>query len=126
MTREEAIKVIENRDSIYCERVQLKEALDMAIEALSAESCEDAISRRALQEWMQDKTFGDIVVASEHNFDCLPPVTPKPKMGHWVKISPAGIYECSECGQNVMTGDIDAYRHCHGCGAKMAESEEIA
>lgn len=52
----------------------------------------------------------------------MPSVTPKQKMGHWVKISPAGIYECSECGQNVMTGDIDAYRHCHGCGAKMSEN----
>ena len=34
----------------------------------------------------------------------------------WVKISPAGIYECSGCGQNVMTSDIDAYKYCHGCG----------
>lgn len=39
--------------------------------------------------------------------------------GHWIKISPAGIYECSECGKNVMTSDIEAYEHCHGCGAKM-------
>ena len=23
--------------------------------------------------------------------------------GYWRKISPAGIYECTECGQNVMT-----------------------
>lgn len=47
MTREEAVKVIENRDSImdYCESAQLGEALDMAIKALSAEPCEDAISR---------------------------------------------------------------------------------
>jgi len=41
------------------------------------------------------------------------------KTGKWIKISPAGIYECSECGQNVMTNDIDAYKYCHGCGAKM-------
>lgn len=52
----------------------------------------------------------------------MPPVTPKQKMGHWVKISPAPIYECSECGQDVLTSDIDAYRYCHGCGAKMGES----
>ena len=31
----------------------------------------DLISRRALQEWIKDKSFGDIVVANEHNFDCL-------------------------------------------------------
>lgn len=45
-------------------------------------------------------------------------------MAEWKKISPAGIYECSECGQNVMTCDIVAYRFCHGCGALMREYEE--
>ena len=45
-------------------------------------------------------------------------------MAEWKKISPAGIYECSECGQNVMTMDIVAYRHCHGCGALMREYQE--
>lgn len=39
--------------------------------------------------------------------------------GHWIKISPAGIYECSECQKNVMTSDIEAYEYCHGCGARM-------
>lgn len=39
--------------------------------------------------------------------------------GRWIKISPAGIYECSECGKNVMTSDIEAYEYCHGCGARM-------
>jgi DNA-directed RNA polymerase subunit RPC12/RpoP len=41
------------------------------------------------------------------------------KTGKWVKISHAGIYECNQCGQNVMTSDIEAYKFCHGCGAKM-------
>ena len=41
--------------------------------------------------------------------------------GHWIKISPADIYECSECGKNVMTSDIEAYEYCHGCGARMEE-----
>lgn len=50
--------------------------------------------------------------------------TIEPRKGKWIKISPAGIYECSECGQNVMTSDIDVYRWCHGCGAKMEEGDE--
>lgn len=29
------------------------------------------------------------------------------------------IYRCSECGQIVMTNDIEVYRFCHGCGMKM-------
>lgn len=43
--------------------------------------------------------------------------------GHWIKISPAGIYECSECGKNVMTSDIEAYEYCHGCGARMDDDK---
>ena len=46
------------------------------------------------------------------------------KHGHWIKISPAGIYECSKCGKNVMTSDIEAYEHCHGCGARMDGDED--
>lgn len=60
----------------------------------------------------------------QKNIKTLPPVNPQPKTGHWIRISPAEIYECSECGQNVMTSDICAYRFCHGCGAKMVESPE--
>ena len=43
--------------------------------------------------------------------------------GHWTQIIPAGIYECSECGQCVMTSDIDVYNFCHRCGAEMTEGE---
>ena len=46
------------------------------------------------------------------------------KPGKWVKISPAGIYECSQCGQNVMTSDIEAYKFCHGCGAQMIGGDD--
>lgn len=41
------------------------------------------------------------------------------KTAEWKKISPAGIYECTKCGQNVMTSDISAYKFCHGCGRRM-------
>lgn len=46
------------------------------------------------------------------------------KTGKWVKISPAGIYECNQCGQNVMTSDIEAYKFCHGCGAQMSGGDD--
>lgn len=39
--------------------------------------------------------------------------------GEWKQISPAKIYECSVCGQLLMSDDIDIYHFCHGCGAKM-------
>jgi len=49
---------------------------------------------------------------------------PEQKKGKWIQISPARIYECSECGQNVMTDDIDAYKWCHGCGADMRGEQD--
>lgn len=39
--------------------------------------------------------------------------------GEWKRINPAGIYECTCCGQCVLTSDIDSYKFCHGCGADM-------
>lgn len=48
----------------------------------------------------------------------------QPKTGHWIKITPSGIYMCSECEQNVLTGNIDAYHYCHHCGTKMVEPRE--
>lgn len=39
--------------------------------------------------------------------------------GKWTQISPAKIYECSECHQVVMTSDIESYLYCHHCGADM-------
>ena len=47
------------------------------------------------------------------------PVIEERKTGEWKQISPARIYECTVCGQNVMTDDIECYKFCHGCGAKM-------
>ena len=43
--------------------------------------------------------------------------------GKWKRISPAGIYECTNCNQIIMTSDIDCYKYCHGCGVRM-EGEE--
>ena len=70
--------------------------------------------------WGSDSTSIDETIALEMAIKAL---EQEPKTGHWIKISPADIFECSECGQNVMTSDICAYRYCHGCGVKMAESE---
>ncbi len=93
----------------------------VAIKALEQEPCEDAISR---EDAIKRCWFGMTSFLIADNLRKLPPVTPQPKTGHWIKISPAEIYECSECGQNVMTSDICAYKFCHGCGSKMVEPQE--
>ena len=81
----------------------------------------DLISRRAtidalvqLHEETGVKTAQAIRIVRE-----MPDAAPETKTAEWLKISPAGIYECSGCGQNVMTSDIECYKFCHGCGRRM-------
>ena len=47
MTKEEASFILTNIDRRVCDK-ELNEALDMAVEALKQEPCEDCISREAL------------------------------------------------------------------------------
>lgn len=82
----------------------------------------DLISRQAaidevkqLYEWHDTVTEDRLI----NHLKRLPSAQPERKTGKWTKISPASIYECSVCGQNIMTQDIDVYSYCHGCGAKM-------
>ena len=93
------------------------------INALEQEPCEDAVSRKAVLDKMKERDE-ELSSICPKDIRALPTVTPYPKTGYWIKISPAGIYECSECGQNVMTSDICAYKFCHGCSAKMIEPQE--
>lgn len=100
---------------------------DNEYKMLVQEPCDDSISRQAVldltgkSDWFESSDdYNDFACAVCN----LPPVTPQQKTGHWIKISPAGIYECSECGKNVMTSDIFAYKFCHVCGIKMQEIEE--
>lgn len=74
------------------------------------------------------KTESELMLGALSTFLRLLDITPTADVapvrhGHWIKISPAGIYECSECGKNVMTSDIEAYEYCHGCGARMDAKE---
>lgn len=93
------------------------------------DECDDCISRTALQEWIKDKTFGDIVVASEHNFDCLPSVEPERKVGKWIDEGwyaeghSEHAYRCSECDKHYI-GYVGEYKHCPNCGADMREVQD--
>lgn len=124
-----------------------REALEMAIQALSQEPtdtwsikdvadaferhglmkeqepCDDAVSREAVIEWLENATYEDISYAVGTELSFLPSVTQK--SGHWIKAKPWMIdntsykWECSECEKS------ERFRHnyCPNCGAKM-ESED--
>ena len=110
-----------------------EEAFNMAIEALKAEPCEDAISRQAVinQIFYSTDNNGDVVLGSalRERIARLPSVTPqKPKTGHWLMTGDyyTGAYgtidyvECSCCHEDSLEeGD-----YCPNCGAKMVEPQE--
>ena len=55
----------------------------------------------------------------ENVIEHLPPVTPKPKTGHWItKPHIYGVTFCSECGFELRINDT---KFCPNCGAKMVE-----
>ena len=90
-------------------------------DCISRQATIESINKFASDDWDMNKNLTRetaILECLDIIYD-LPSVKPERPKGKWKKISPANIYECSECGQNVMTNDIDAYSFCHGCGRRM-------
>ena len=86
----------------------------------------DFISRQAVKEMLSEEWTKYMPMEMDVNLSFvlekiseLPSVTPTRPNGKWKRISPAGIYECTNCNQVIMTSDIDCYKYCHGCGVKM-------
>lgn len=72
--------------------------------------CEDTISRQAVLDCLTERD----------KIKNLPPVTPKPKTGHWIKHEPGGIgyIECSECLCWFLESGLLRNSYCPNCGAK--------
>lgn len=131
MTREEMIKELK---TVYLgDSIKMREAKNMAIEALEQEPCEDCISRQAvldtIDKWVKSMHVLIALHANEvtplfESVHDLPPVTPQQKMGHWEKRDVRGqrVDCCSVCG--LSNGTIYEYNYCPNCGAKMQEVEE--
>lgn len=141
MTREEAINHLKTVaksavDSGYDSAVV--DAVSMAIKALEQEPCgkdinvpaTDAISRQAVLDGLasiakakarsdaQKSLMGRVMFFTEQ----LPPVTPKPKTGHWIPshVPESILDECSECG---FSCGAFTFNYCPNCGAKMVEPQ---
>lgn len=88
---------------------------------------EDCISRQAVLEFI-GKQIDHSLWAFEklvNGIKALPPVTPKPKTGHWIAEENEEMeivgYFCSECDLPMETEEKTSF--CPNCGAKM-ESED--
>ena len=94
------------------------------------EPSEDCISREAVDNYVVKLMSGYLYDEERARLEDLtayiwelPSVIPSRPNGKWKRISPAGIYECTNCNQVIMTSDIGCYKYCHGCGVRM-EGEE--
>lgn len=136
MAINEIMALIEEPDDDFNEGVrnsavviyQLPSAQINALDCVSRQAAIDALGEEP-EVWDDDDEYGMGMRAEwcriKKIIEKLPSANPNRKKGKWIKISPANIYECSECGKNVMTDDISAYDFCHGCGVDMrGESDE--
>lgn len=141
MTREEAIKIFQDKlhtmehGAVCCNYGIDKDAFTLAIQLLKQEPYEDAISRQAVLEIVRDMhglARADVLSHTINQIEKLPPTTPKPKTGYWIKEKSlhgwdGKSYQCSVCGRSIHIDpeveDLTDYPYCH-CGAIMTESEE--
>lgn len=131
MTREESSFYLANMDRRYMED-GMSEALDMAIEALEQEPSTDAVSRQAILDCkysISDDEIGERkYVVDVTDIVELPPVTPKPKIGHW--IDKDTYLECNRCGclaPHTEFADAIFWKrsnYCPDCGARMESEDE--
>ena len=134
MTREQAIKWLKTFKG-NTGMTELSQAFDVAIAALSAEPCGDAISRQAAIRTFLGKVHDDYPMLSDVMIgilEQLPPVTPKQRTGHWIQKPKYEVTEwngldnftkvviCSECRE----WEDHKSRYCPSCGAKM-ENENM-
>lgn len=141
MTNEEAIEIFDR----YAHHSHLEvvkypyevaiEAFEMAISALKAQPCEDAVSREAVVALAKDIVVGDYrhrCIDPQEVME-LPPVQPEREKGEWVQDGPSYFdpyvkatikwYKCSnpKCGHSHRN-NYDKY--CPYCGADMREGDK--
>ena len=137
MTRQEAIEILKD-DLEWAKQnkypyigEQKQEALNMAIEALKQEPCDDCISRQDAIEAFSDmrdgfpKTNGsvytDISIVSVIND--LPRATSKP--GYWRPVTQGDEiigYRCNNCGCNSKNNY--EWNYCPSCGSRNINQED--
>jgi hypothetical protein len=137
MTREEAIKVINNHLEHWkrlvrgkvCDEIEGAEtisAFEVAIQALSQEPCTDAVSRQAVLDCLTATGLKkyDFILNARTRIKALPPVTQKSKTGHWISCYDEDTkgfwYECDRCHAERAFNTV----YCPDCGCRMVATQE--
>ena len=147
MTREEAARVIENM-TFMCDDTDydvMRDAVNMAIEALKERNNADSLVRRSDSEPKESKRELDLIsrqaaveaadraMTKEVAIDsikALPSLTPIEKTGGWIDIDNYyRLATCSHCDKVTMFekwGEYTKpYEYCPNCGAKMANAKAV-
>lgn len=112
--------------------IPMNNALDEAIKTLEHETCEDAISRQAVLDYIKGSE-AELGHSTENDLVCedimnLPPVEPKREHGKWELVSEDEFiteYRCSRCyEQSLISVNKILYKRpthnfCPNCGADM-------
>ena len=113
-----------------CEHMIQDDVTETIIKALEQQPCEDCISREAVKDMLTETWTKYVPMELDVNLSFvldkiseLPSVIPQPKKGKWIEYCYQNL-SCSNCGYIVADTDIDEYKYCPNCGAKMTESEE--
>lgn len=119
----------------------------MQLISVEQDYCGDAISRKAAIDAMVKIEQDDIgqygsailqwlaVRPAIEALNGLPPVTPHPKTGHWIRWYEQKEYDwgidniphckCSECGKEYDPHSSQFIKYCCECGVKMTEARDM-
>ena len=103
---------------------KIRSAFKTAIKIIEQEPCEDAVSRQAVVQWLENATDDSIEHAIDSNLEFIPSVTPTRKKGKWERgySFPDGEYvKCTVCGEIIKC--IYPMHFCPNCGAEMKSEE---
>lgn len=111
-----AIKALE-QETKYCDR---NICLSNEYNGIGCDECEVAISKQAMFNILLKYKLDESRIAEE--LEELPPVTPQPKTGHWIKLegSDPYYYMCSECHRRVD----EKLAYCPSCWARMGGADD--